>query len=286
MEQRRNNNSLQGIRNMKNLNSLYNLYNTPWAIMPSTLDTMKYQVDAILSGKMQMPLDDEEDEDDMPMMIQGNTSVINVSGVIGKKLGLIERFFGGVDVDDIAAQLELSVEDPSISTIVMAFDTPGGSVVGTPELANLIKEVSTKKRCIGFTDTLCASAGIWLASQCNAFYCSPSATVGSVGVYSIYIDQTRMLEDMGIKVNAISAGKYKLTGSPFKPMSDEERTMLQADVDKIYNEFKATVSSNKSIADEDMQGQCFDGIVSVEKGFADGNVNNFNELLKLISNLD
>ncbi len=67
-------------------------------------------------------------------------------------------------------------------------------------------------------------------------------------------------------------------------MTDDERAMLQADVDNIYNQFKSTVLSNRpNVNDEDMQGQCFDGETAVMKNLADGNVNSLNALLQYLT---
>jgi protease-4 len=261
-------------------------------VIPSTHETIRKQLELHLGGKYAMPdmPDDPEDEEDDGVEIdpeeltqpESKITIIVVDGIIGKHLGMLEVECGGCDLDTVSEQLDEAADDANIETIIMYFNTPGGTVCGVPELAAKIDEVTKKKKCIAYTDVLCASAGYYLASQCTAVFASPSSTIGSIGVYSIYLDETRAIEDAGIKVNAISAGKYKLTGASFKPMTDEERAMIQSDVDKIYNEFKLAVTSKREVVDDDMQGQVFDGVTAVSKNLVDGTVTSLKELVTFL----
>lgn len=268
------------------------VYNGIWLIKPSAHQSIQKQLESILTGKAEVPDVEDPDEeitsvdlDEMLKELETEIAVVPVDGVIGKRLSRFERmFFGGADIDDITANLKSAAVNPDVSKIVMYYNSPGGTVTGVPELGQLIKEIDEKKPVISFTDTLMASAAYWLASQARFVYAAPSADVGSVGVYSLYADATRFYENEGIKVNAISAGKYKLTGADFKVMSDEERTMLQADVDKIYNEFKRVVKNKRpNVSDEDLQGQVFDGETAVTKNLIDGNINSLDDLLQFLT---
>jgi protease-4 len=264
------------------------VYNRPWLILPSIHETIRKQLELHIAGGLQMPINpmDDEDEDEDEELKMAATSpyieIINIEGIIGKRLSMLEMECGGCDVDMISDQLDEAVENPDVSEIVLYINSPGGTVIGVPELAAKIAEIDKKKRCTAFVDVLCASAAFYIASQCSQIFCTPSAEIGSVGVYSIYIDETRMLENAGVKVNAISAGTYKLTGASFKVMTEEERSMLQADVDNIYNQFKAAVTSKREIKDEYLQGQVFNGEQAVMNNFADGNINSMSELMKLL----
>jgi signal peptide peptidase SppA len=277
---------------MKNLYRIQDaLYNRVWAILPSTHASMVKQFESHIQGKLAdftIPDTDEDNEENDLEEASVNTNsnptaVICVDGIIGKHLSMLETMCGGVDVDSIASQLKEAAADNNVQNIVLYFNTPGGTVTGVKELAQLISQIDAIKPVYGYTDTLCASAGYWLASQCRAFYCSPSADVGSVGVYCLLLDESRALDKEGFTVNAISAGKYKLSGASFRPLTDEERNMFQADVNKTYSEFKFSVSSKRTIADENMQGWVFDGETATTNGYADGNINSLDEFITLLT---
>lgn len=262
------------------------LFQTPWLILPNTHQTLVKAFQAHITGKQSndvLPEDEAMAEDEVPVIVAPSSiAVITVEGIIGKRLGLLETMCGGCDLNNVAEAIDKVMADDSIDTIVFDFYTPGGTVTGVPELAAKIAEVSKVKNTIAYVDMLCASAGYYLASQCNVVLSAPSADLGSVGVYALYLDETRALEQEGLKVNAISAGKFKLAGASFKPMTDEERGMFQADVDKIYTEFKDAVTSKRNIKEEDLQGQCFTGVDAINKGYSDGFANNLQEVFQYI----
>jgi ClpP class serine protease len=81
-------------------------------------------------------------------------------------------------------------------------------------------------------------------------------------------------------VNAISAGAEKLMGAWWRPMTDAERAKLQAEVDKIYNDFKGHVLEYRpNIPDSAMQGNVFDGKDAMKNNLVDDLIFSFSELL-------
>ncbi len=272
---------------MKSLNRIINtVYNTPWLILPSVHRNYTKQLTAILEGKVDMPIMDvsADQEPDSEDIIIGGIQVIEVKGTICKGLSQMEmECGGGCDITCIQDQLESARDNANVNTVVLIFDTPGGTVTGVPETAELIKEIADTKRVVGYTDGLCASAGYWLASQCNEFYCSPSSQVGSVGCYSLVIDETKALDMEGIKVNVFKSGKYKLSGASFVSMTDEEKAMFQAESDKLGKQFRDVVKSNRTeIKDENLEAQVFDGDESTLNGYSDGNLNTIEELFQFL----
>jgi signal peptide peptidase SppA len=210
-----------------------------------------------------------------PMVV--DTAIIPVHGILGKHLGSMAMMSGGCDVDRVSADIDVAVANANVRQIIFDFCTPGGSVVGIPELGRKIAGIS--KQTKAFADDECCSGGMWLASQCQHFYGTESATYGSIGVWCAYWDLTKMLEMEGSKMQSIQAGKYKLMGAYWKPLTDEEEAMLQADVDKTHAQFKDAINLRREVPDEFMQGQCFDGPEAVEAGLLDGLVESIEELL-------
>jgi len=209
----------------------------------------------------------------------GRTMIIPVHGIIGKHCSMMEMESGGCDLDQVNAALDVADNDSTVDEIILDFRSPGGTITGIPETAARIHALAEHKDVIAYTDSECCSGALWLASMAPSFYCTESADVGSVGVYLALLDKSRMLEDMGVKVNAISAGKYKLSGAPFKPLTTDERAMFQADVDKIYAMFKAAVQLNREVPEEYCEGQVYMGQSAVNAGFCTGLVDDLQDLL-------
>lgn len=209
----------------------------------------------------------------------GATAIIPVHGILGKHLDWLAMSSGGCDCDTVAAMIDVAQFDQNVEKLLFDFRSPGGSVTGLPELGRKIAGVKGKETQ-GFTDSECCSGALWLAMQCESFYCTQSSQVGSIGVWTAYIDLSKAMKKAGEKVQAISAGKYKLMGAYWKPLTDEELGLLQADVDKIYRQFCEAVNLRREVKEEFMQGQIFDGEEAVEAGIADGLVEEMEELLE------
>lgn len=137
--------------------------------------------------------------------------------------------------------------DPTIDRIIIDFDTPGGAVTGTPEAADAIYAARQKKEIIALVNPLCCSAGLWLASQCTEIVATPSADVGSLGVFMAHTNCAKFMEDVGMKVTFIFAGDYKVEGNPYEDLSAEALAYYQAETDSIYKDFLAAVARGRGM---------------------------------------
>src|SRR5712672_2245912 len=164
---------------------------------------------------------------DLDFTVEGRTAIVTVHGVLAKHPEPWEcRYYGLVDVVMIGTILDAVTAEPGVQRIVLDFRSPGGEVTGIPELGNQIAAI-TSKETVAFTDSQCCSGALWLASQARSFYATESSQIGSVGVYYVMVEYTKRIEEMGMKFNAISAGKFKLAGAYFKEMTDAERKLFQ-----------------------------------------------------------
>lgn len=206
------------------------------------------------------------------------TAIIPITGIIGQHIPAIDTWSSGpmTDLDDVKTAIDVSEQDPTIEKVLFIFDTPGGSAAGVPEVGRKIFGMT--KPTTAFSDSECCSAGIWLASQCQRAYGTPSSVWGSVGVWSAYTDLTAKLKKDGVKVNSVHAGKYKLMGAWWKPMTDEERAILQAQVDKLHAEFKRAMTNRREISPQYLEGQIFDGQEAATIGMIDGLVEDISEV--------
>ena len=208
-------------------------------------------------------------------------AIVPIKGVIGRGLSDMEAACGACDIENVEEMLEDCVRDPAISVIVFDVDSPGGTSVGVPELAKRIRECG--KRTIAFTSGDCCSAAYWLASQASEFYATPSSSVGSIGCYIAYHDMKAAFAQEGVTVDVIRAGALKGTGIPGTSLSDEQRAMLQGEVDEIHADFKADVLMVREFASEsDMDGRQFSGKKAAEAGLVTALVNGFDELMETL----
>lgn len=190
-----------------------------------------------------------------------------VWGMLGRAWSAAEKYWlDAIEVDDLVADIENAPE----KNIVLWFRSPGGVSSGMPETVAAIRELAMRKNIVAFTDDVMASAAYWLASAADKIIATPTAQVGSIGVYTAFYDYSRMIENAGIDLELFKAGRLKAMGIPGKPLTDAERELIQDRVDMVYEEFTASVTARRDVHCDSMQGQTFDGKEAQYRGLIDG----------------
>lgn len=248
------------------------LLNTPWALRREVLAS-HVQVLArwAASGAAGKPggfnaFDDDEDDDrprisafearrrDANNSVGGGIAVIPVFGTIVQRAGMMTEWCGGSSTQQIGNALRDAEADESISQILMEYDGPGGSVYGVSELGDEINRIKKVKPVVGAINSLAASAHYWLASQCSELYCTPGGEVGSIGVWTAHEDWSKAYAEAGIAVTLISAGKHKVEGNPYEPLSDEAKAFMQSRVDDYYGAFVKAVARGRNVGVDVVRG--------------------------------
>lgn len=207
------------------------------------------------------------DEDRIPD-VPANVTVILIWGVLGRAWSGDEKYWlDAIEVDEIIDAIN---EAPPGNTIVLWFRSPGGITAGIPETAAAIRALARTRKIVAWTDDLCASAAMWLAAQCNRIDATPTAAIGSIGVYIALYDFTEYLSKQGVSLELFKAGRLKAMGLPGNPLSPEEAALLQASVDEVYKQFTGDVLKLRAVPEEAMQGQTFRGKAAKDNVLVDG----------------
>jgi len=211
-----------------------------------------------------------------PYQVQNGVAVIDVVGVMAKSPSLIQRICGMTSTAQIRQDLQTALQDPTVSSIILNFDSPGGTVDGTQELADAIYAIRGQKPIVSLADGCMCSAAYWAGSAADAIYIVSNTTeVGSIGVVATHVDVSTSENANGRKTTEITAGKYKRIASSYGPLSDEGRATIQAQVDHIYSVFVDEVSKFRGVSSDtvlaDMaDGRVFLGKQAMDAGLVDG----------------
>ena len=195
------------------------------------------------------------------LSVEDGIGVVAIEGPILRKPDLFARiFFGATSSEEIGDALREAAGREDIKAVFLNIDSPGGTVAGTPELANAVAALDKKKPVYAFSSGLMCSAAYWVASQARAIYATPSAQVGSIGVVQAVIDNSAALDKAGIKVEVFSVGKYKAMGATGTPLTDDQRELISSNLAETAADFHAAVlSKGRKIPAEAMEGQTFSG---------------------------
>lgn len=214
--------------------------------------------------------------------VRGSTLVVPFVGVVGSDFNALEKMLGGFDINEFSETLAERASAPGVKRVVLDFNSPGGTVGGVEEAAEVVRNLAKEKRVISYVapGRMAASAAYWVASQATELVVAPSAKVGSIGAFVAWVNRTKQLEAAGLKVEVLRAGKHKAGFVPGADVSEEERARIQVGLNEVHSRFKSAVRSvRKGVAAEDMEGQVFSGREAVEKSLATGLANSLNSLL-------
>jgi signal peptide peptidase SppA len=235
-----------------NVDKLSGLSNRPfWAILGTVAQELILQALREADGTeaaAHVDADVQEKRD----IFSGLASALSAQAPTGTKTAVIP-ILGPLSSDDwygtsysfIQEAVDKAANDPNVGEIILLVDSPGGEVTGLPETAEMIYNAAKSKPVTAMVTGMAASAAYYLASQATNLVLTPSGEVGSVGVLMIHADITKMLEKTGIKVTAISAGKYKTEFWPFTPLSEEAQAAAQTTVDDLYQGFLAAIQRGR-----------------------------------------
>lgn len=254
----------------------------PWAMLPEHLLELQAIYETHLRGdkidikaveaRLGRPLANEP----RGYEVVNGVAVLPVQGAIAPKANLMTQVSGGASAQLLAREMLAAGADHGVRSVILAVDSPGGSVLGTPELAAAVRQVAAVKPVVTHCDGMLASAAYWVGSAANAVHISgPTVLVGSIGVVATHRDTSAAEARMGVTTTEITAGKYKRIASASQPLSAEGRASLQAQVDYLYELFVDAVSAQRGasvdvVLEHMADGRVFTGQQAIDAGLVDG----------------
>jgi len=201
----------------------------------------------------------------------GNVAVIPVKGVILSDQ--IDSVFGisAASSSEIIEMIQKADENPRIEAIVLEINSPGGSAVASDEIGQAL--TSTDKLKVAWIREVGASGGYWIASSCDHIVANRMSITGSIGVISSYLEFSGLLEEYNVTYQRLIAGKYKDIGTPYRPLSDDEKDILQTQLDQVHEFFIEEVAGNRELTLEQTRelatGLIFIGQQAKDNGLVD-----------------
>lgn len=201
-------------------------------------------------------------------------AVIPIHGTIAPRMNLLSDISGGATFEEATSQLREAVADAGVGTVILDWDSPGGSCAGATEFAHEVLKARTKKPVISVANHNMCSAAYWTGACATEIVATPSAMVGSIGVYSIHEDLSKALDTLGVKLTYVSAGKFKVDGNETAPLSDTARARMQSIVDAKYAQFVKDVASGRGVDEKAIRNGYGEGtVLTADEALALGMVN-------------
>jgi protease-4 len=205
--------------------------------------------------------------------IGGKIAVIPLNGTIvgASQEGLFTS--GGITPKLVRNYLKKAEADVLVKAVVLRVESPGGSAAASQEIANEIRRFKedTGKPVVVSMGGVAASGGYYISVYADKIVANPATLTGSIGVISELIYIEGLLEKLGLEMEIIKAGEHKDMG--IRPLTDEERQIMQAITDDLYGQFVDAVAEGRHLPTEAVKklatGQVYTGSQALKLGLVD-----------------
>jgi protease-4 len=184
--------------------------------------------------------------------------------LFGPRVAIVEVEGVIIDVDDVVQELKGLRENPSVRAVVMRINSPGGVVGPTQEVHDAILRLrQAGKPVVASLGAVAASGGYYIAVAADLIYANPGTLTGSIGVIMQLANFEQLMKKVGVDYVVVKAGQFKDIGNVGRPMSPDERRVLQALLDDVHGQFIGAVASGRNLEREEVvrfaDGRVFSG---------------------------
>lgn len=169
--------------------------------------------------------------------------------------------------------LDKAVNDRSVKGVIFRIDSPGGTVAMSQEIYSTVLRLRERKPVVVSMGDVAASGGYYIASAADRIYADPGTLTGSVGVIMGTMNVQQLMEQkLGIKSVVIKSGKFKDTGSMYRPMRPDEQQLLQNLVNSAYHQFLNAIIQGRVKRNDEYKIEKSVLTTETLKKYADGRV--------------
>lgn len=201
-------------------------------------------------------------------------AVVKIRGVIQEsgESGFMSR---PNSASAIAKRIRELADKKEVKALLLDINSPGGTVASVQDIYNAILFFKSKKKpVVALFRDVAASGGFYIAMAADRIVAQPGTMTGSIGVIMQANNVEGLFDKLGIKVMPVKSGKHKDIGSAYRPMTEEEVSLLQEMINETYQQFFDAVRQGRPNVDAAMlpvyaDGRVFTGARAKQVGLID-----------------
>jgi protease-4 len=181
--------------------------------------------------------------------------------LFGPRVAIVELEGLIAETDDLVRELRHHRDNPSVRAVVIRINSPGGVVGPTQEVHDALLRVrQAGKPVVASLGSVAASGGYYVAVAADQIYANPGSLTGSIGVIMQMANLDALMKKVGVDYVVVKAGQYKDLGNFSRPLTPEERRVIQALLDDVHRQFIEAVAKGRKL-DRGAVAQFADGRV-------------------------
>jgi protease-4 len=180
--------------------------------------------------------------------------------------------------ENISRAIRTARLDDKVKALVLRINSPGGSSLASDVIWREVELTKKVKPVIVSMGDVAASGGYYIACAADSIFAQPNTITGSIGVFAIIPNMKKFFNNkLGITFDEVKTSKFSEI-SITRPLSDDERLLLQAEVNNIYKTFTQKVANGRhktpEFIDNIGQGRVWTGAEAIKIGLVDrlGNI--------------
>lgn len=211
----------------------------------------------------------------------GAIAVVDLRGPIALGMG------GGLrdgTADGVLRRLRELREQSEVKAVVLRINTPGGTVASVQEIHGAVLALKGDgKKVVASLGDIAASGGFYVAAAADRIVANPGSLVGSIGVVFHLMNFEELTKKIGVQATVIKSGAMKDMGSPYRPLSAEERRVFEGLVASAYGQFLEAVARGRKMPLDQLRpladGRVFTGEQARAAGLVDA-LGSYDDALK------
>lgn len=189
-------------------------------------------------------------------LVPDRIALIMMRGLISSS---IPGTVGDSMVDDMREALQQARDDSRVKAIVLEIDSPGGEVTAADQIYNAVVSARAKKPVVIYMDSLAASGGYYISCGGKFLMANETTITGSIGVIIQTLNYEQLFNKIGLASVVFKSGKFKDILNGARPMTPEERELIQSFVMQTYDKFLGIVSRERGIPADVLRNGIADG---------------------------
>ena len=179
----------------------------------------------------------------------------------------------GIEAEKVCRDLRELKEDEDVKAVVLRINSPGGSAYESEQIWYAVSELKKEKPVIVSMGDYAASGGYYIACNADTLVAEPTTLTGSIGIFGMVPDAEGLAHKIGVGFDVVKTNAYGDFGMPTRPMTESEKALMQAYVERGYDLFLSRVAEGRGMSKEAVdrvgQGRVWTGLRAKELGLVD-----------------
>jgi protease-4 len=189
----------------------------------------------------------------------------------------------------ISKALRTARLDNKVKAVVLRVNSPGGSSLASDVIWREVMLTKKAKPIIVSMGDYAASGGYYISCAADSIIAEPNTITGSIGIFAILPNMQKFFNDkLGITFDGVKTGKYADLGDASRPLTPEEKAILQNEVDHGYDDFTKAVAAGRKKTQTYInsigQGRVWTGVQALQNGLVD-RLGNINDAIKMAAKM-